>query len=74
MSDKDKRPTSQHLVQDANFAIRGDAKSLKQLSSSGITAQNRRKEAAAREAARVAAESSNQGGSGGQKSSPGQEK
>ncbi|MCJ1406054.1 hypothetical protein MMC19_000119 [Ptychographa xylographoides] len=38
----DKRPTPQHVVQAAEYGIRGNAKSLSQLSSSGEATQKRR--------------------------------
>ncbi|MCJ1336045.1 hypothetical protein MMC09_001320 [Bachmanniomyces sp. S44760] len=54
----EKRPTSQHIEKEANFAIRGNAKTLQRLSSSGIDAQRRRR--VIRRENEVAAESSNQ--------------
>jgi len=68
----DKRPTSQHLEQAANYGIRGNVKSLNQLSSSGKSAQDRRDKAQKED--KAAAESSNQGKSGSQESSTGQKK
>ena len=68
----DKRPTSQHVVQAANYGIRGDPKSLSQLSSSGKRAQDRRDKAPKED--KAPAELSNQGKSGSQESSMGQKK
>ena len=38
----DKRPTPQHVEKEADWSIRGDPKSLSQLTSSGSAAQSRR--------------------------------
>ncbi|KAL9126775.1 MAG: hypothetical protein Q9217_004223 [Psora testacea] len=62
----DKRPTSQHLVQAANFGIRGTSQELNQLSTSGKRAQEKRDKAP--EEDKTPAESLNQGKGGSQQS------
>ena len=68
----DERPTSQHVVQTANYSIRGDSKSLNQLTSSGKRAQDRREKDP--KVDNGPAKTSNQGKSDSQESSKGEKK
>ena len=68
----DQRATSQHLEQAATYGITGNVKSLKQLSSSGNSAKDRRDKAQGED--KATAKSSDQGKSGSQEGGAGQKK
>lgn len=72
----DKRPMSQHVKKEANYAIRGDPKSLNQLSSSGKAAQSRRGKTLAQEASEASSSrtASSEGSNSASKGGNGQKK
>lgn len=72
----DKRPTSQHVKKEVNYAIRGDPKSLNQLSSSGKAAQSRRGKTLAQEASEASSSrtASSEGSNSASKGGNGQKK